>query len=59
MNSAANNGFTGSLPSEIGLLTELTYLGLGEWKYLVDHFDCLRISGAANHNLSIFESHYK
>ena len=40
MNVADNNAFTGSLPSEIELLTGLTYLDLGKWKYLVDHSKC-------------------
>ena len=59
INSAGYNVFNGSFPSELGLLTELTYLSLGKWKYLVDHLDCLRVSCITNHNLGVFESHYK
>ena len=56
---AGYNAFTGSLPSEIGLLTGFLYLTLGKWKYIIDHLDCLRISFCTNHNLAFFESHYK
>ena len=59
MNATDNNDFTGSLPNEIGFLTGLVDLRLGEWKYLVDHLDCLKVSCVANHNLSGFDSHHK
>ena len=58
MNAAGNNGFTGTIPSEIRFLTGLVSLSLGKWKYVVDHFNSLRVSCVANHNLTIFESHY-
>ena len=57
LNPTVNNNFTGSLPSEIGLLTEIAYLAFGKWKYLVDYLDCLSISCFANHILSAVESH--
>ena len=53
------NEFNGSLPSEIGLLTGLSNLDLGKWKYLVDHLDCVKVFCIANHNLSGFDSHHK
>ena len=43
MNDAGVNGFTGTIPSEIGLLTGLNYLSFGKWNYIVDHFDCLKM----------------
>ena len=51
--------FSGSLPSEIGLLTGLSSLGSGKWKYLVDHLDCVKVFCVANRNLSGFDSHHK
>ena len=59
MIDAASNAFTGSLLSEIGLLTGLSYLHLGKWKYLVGQLDCLSVACIANHHLSTFESEYK
>ena len=59
MNAAGHNGFTGTIPSEIGLLTGLWFLSLGKWNYIVDHFDCLKLFCVVNYILSIFESHYK
>ena len=40
-NSAGNNAFIGSIPSEIWLLTGLDVLMLGKLKYLVDHLIAL------------------
>ena len=40
MNAAGYNEFTGSVPTEIGLITGLKYLDLSEWKYIVDRLDC-------------------
>ena len=57
--AAENNVFTGTLPIEIELLTKLSYLTLGEWKYLDEHLVCLRGFCVVKHNLSFFESHYK
>ena len=59
MNDTVNNAFTGSIPSEIGLVTGLSILYSRKWKYLVDHLDCLKVSCIANHNLSGFDSHHK
>ena len=59
INIADNNDFTRSLPSEIGLLAGLTYLRLGKWMYLVDHFDCLKVSCCTNYILSEVDSHHK
>ena len=36
MNIADDNAFTGSLPSEIGLMTGLTDLILDKWKQYLD-----------------------
>ena len=58
MNPAGYNAFTGSLPSEMGLQTELLGLNLGKWKYLVVHLNCLRVCCVVSHNFSLFESHY-
>ena len=54
MNVLDNAAFTGSLPSEIGLLTELVDLTLGKWKYLVDHLHCFSTSCVANHDFRLF-----
>ena len=37
MNAAVDNGFTGTIPSEIGFLTGLEELRLRKLKYFGDH----------------------
>ena len=59
LNATDNNDFTGSLSSKIGLPTGLSNINLGRWMYLVDHFDCLKVSCVTNHILSGFDSHHK
>ena len=59
MNVTDSNGFTGSLPSKIGLLTEITYLRLCKWKYFVGNLSCLKVSCFTNYILIVFDSHHK
>ena len=52
------NDFTGTIPSKLMLLTGLNGLYLCKWKYVIDHFVCLKLFCVVNYILSIFESHY-
>ena len=41
MTTSEENQLTGSIPTEIGMLTKLTELALGKWLYCLDFLVCL------------------